>query len=384
MFFLGRSVRRWKAFMACGLLFGLLICIVPRLAVGSETAPSLTRMTGQMLLVGFRGQSPEECTNVLADIRKRGLGGVILFRTDAQRKERRNILDAGQVRRLTAALRKESHDLFVAVDQEGGRVARFHPQDGFPAFPSAEALGRQTSGEAEGTGFRMGRLLRSLGVNVNFAPVLDVNVNPSCPVIGALGRSFGEDPERVAEYGRAFAKGLSRAGVVAVFKHFPGHGSSRTDSHLGVTDISGSWSERELLPYRRLATASGLHMLMTGHLYNRQLDSDRPATLSAATIDGLLRKTLRYDGVVVTDDLQMRAIADAYSLRETVLGAIEAGADILLFGNNIVYDPDIVARVQAIIAQAVEDGALSRQRIEKSWLRIQRLKRALAESGLES
>ena len=224
----------------------------------------------------------------------------------------------------------------------------------------------------------MGRMLRELGVNLNFAPVLDVNVYPASPAIGRLGRSFSADPQAVAAHGAAFADGLNNAGIIAVFKHFPGHGSAHADSHKGVTDISATWSERELSPYRSALGRPGQRMVMTGHLFHAGLDPAFPATLSPSVINGLLRGRLGYDGVVVTDDLQMDAIAAEYTLEEVVLRAIGAGADILLFGNNLEYDPAIVAKVQAIIARAVEDGTLSRARLEASWRRILKLKRQMS------
>ncbi len=343
-------------------------------------APSVEEMTGQMLLVGFKGQEPEECGAILEDIRTRHLGGVILFKRDARNARLpRNIRNAAQVKRLTAALRESpsEHPLFIAVDQEGGKVARFQPGDGFPAFPSAAELGRGTPDATRHTALGMGRMLRELGITLNFAPVLDVDVYPASPAIGLLGRSFSADPQAVAAHGAALADGLNSAGVVAAFKHFPGHGSAHADSHKGVTDISATWSERELSPYRSVLGRPGRHMVMTGHLFHAGLDPVFPATLSSSVINGLLRGRLGYDGVVVTDDLQMDAIAAEYTLEEVVLRAIGAGADILLFGNNLDYDPDIVAKVQAIVVRAVEDGKIPRSRLEASWGRIMKLKQGM-------
>ena len=345
-------------------------------------APSVEEMAGQMLLVGFKGQEPEACGAILEDIRVRHLGGVILFKRDAHNPLiGRNIRDAAQVKRLTSALREAApadRPLFVAVDQEGGKVARFLPRDGFPAFPSAAELGRGTPEATRNTAFRMGTLLRDLGVNLNFAPVLDVNAYPDSPAIGRLGRSFSADPKAVSAHGAAFADGLNAAGVVAVFKHFPGHGSAHTDSHKGVTDITATWSPKELEAYAKPLASSGPHMVMTGHLFHRGLDPDAPATLSPKVVNGLLRGR-GYDGVVVTDDLQMQAIAARYSLEEVVLRAIDAGVDILLIGNNLEYDPAAVARVEAVIVRAVAEGRLSRARLEASWARIMKLKGALRE-----
>ena len=365
--------------MGCLVLCGFFLCFWGGAA--AFAAPSVEEMAGQMLLVGFKGQEPEECGAILRDIQARHLGGVILFKRDARNaKLPRNIRDAAQVKRLIAALRGASagHPLFVAVDQEGGKVARFQPGDGFPAYPSAAELGRGTPDATRRIALGMGRMLRELGVNLNFAPVLDVNVYPASPAIGRLGRSFSADPQAVAAHGAAFADGLNDAGIVAVFKHFPGHGSARADSHKGVTDISATWSERELSPYRSALGRPGQRMVMTGHLFHAGLDPAFPATLSPSVINGLLRGRLGYDGVVVTDDLQMDAIAAEYTLEEVVLRAIGAGADILLFGNNLEYDPAIVAKVQAVIVRAVEDGTLSRARLEASWRRILKLKQQMS------
>ena len=364
--------------MGCLVLCGFFLCFGGGAA--AFAAPSVEEMAGQMLLVGFKGQEPEECGAILKDIQARHLGGVILFKRDARNAGLpRNIRDAEQVKRLTAALRGASagHPLFVAVDQEGGKVARFQPGDGFPAFPSAEELGRGTPDATRRTAFGMGRMLRELGVNLNFAPVLDVNVYPASPAIGRIGRSFSADPQAVAAHGAAFADGLNDAGIIAVFKHFPGHGSARADSHKGVTDISATWGGRELSPYRSALGRPGRRMVMTGHLFHAGLDPSFPATLSPSVISGLLRGRLGYDGVVVTDDLQMDAVAAEYTLEEVVIRAIGAGADILLFGNNLEYDPAIVAKVQAIIVRAVENGTISRARLEASWRRIMKLKRQM-------
>lgn len=354
----------------------------------AASSPSVEIMAGQMLLVGFKGQEPQDCAAVLEDIRLRHLGGVILFTRDARDPlVPRNIRDAAQLGRLTRALRSAAAiPLLVGVDQEGGKVARLGPANGFPAFPPAEHLGRGTPDATRESARRLGRMLHTAGINLDFAPVLDVNVYPDSPAIGRLGRAFSADPGRVTAHGAAFAEGLNAAGVAAAFKHFPGHGSARADSHQGVTDISETWGEAELAPYEAALRGSGAHMVMVGHVFHRGLDPVFPATLSPAVINGLLRGRLGYDGVVITDDLQMRAIADHYPFDEVVLRAVEAGADILLFGNNLDYDPGIVSRAQAVLVQAVHEGRLPRARLETSWRRIMRLKAevARAEEGAKA
>jgi beta-N-acetylhexosaminidase len=217
-----------------------------------------------------------------------------------------------------------------------------------------------------------------VGINVDFAPVADVNVNPANPVIGALGRSFSADPETVARHDAAFARGLARSGVIACLKHFPGHGSAWNDSHQGMCDVTDTWSAAELVPYERLFVQGWRGMVMTGHLFNAHLDPRDPATLSRATIGGLLRSRLGFDGVVVSDDMQMRAVTAQYGFDKAVELAVLAGVDVLLFGNNLDYDPDVDARATAVIRAMVADGRVSRERLRASGERIARLKAGLA------
>jgi len=341
--------------------------------------PTLQEMLGQMLLVGFRGLEAGEDSAIMRDVRRYHLGGVLLFDYDVALQSRgRNIASPEQVRSLVSGLQAAARvPLFVAIDQEGGRVARLKPEYGFAASPSAAQLGNGTVEGTRRAGEAVGRMLADVGVNWNYAPVLDVNVNPDSPAIGRLGRSFSADPATVAAHGRAFAEGLNAHGVIACLKHFPGHGSAGADSHLGVTDVTGTWSQRELVPFETVLRAPLQRAVMTGHLFNARLDPDYPATLSRSTITGLLRERMGYDGVVITDDMQMRAIADEYGLEEAVERAVAAGADILLFGNNLAYDEDIVPKVVRILARLVEDNRIPRTRVERSYRRVMELKRAL-------
>lgn len=358
-----------------------LLMAVPISALAMDA--DLQARLGQMLLVGFRGQSVEQAEAVVRDIREYNLGGVILFDRDVQLGSTdRNIADPEQVRRLTAGLQALSATpLFIGVDQEGGRVRRLREERGFPVGPSAKVLGQGSPEAIRAQGRETGELLAGLGINLNFAPVADVDVNPASPAIGLLERSFSSDPELVAVHARMFAQGLQSAGVVPCLKHFPGHGSAAADSHLGVTDISRTWSPAELIPYQRLIPLQASPVIMTGHLFLDQFDPDHPATLSAPILTGLLRRKLGFDGVIVSDDMQMRAIVHHYGLDEAVILAVEAGVDILLFGNNLDYDPEIVPKVVAILARAVDEGRLAPERIETSLTRIAQLKLLLPGTG---
>jgi beta-N-acetylhexosaminidase len=348
--------------------------------VADTNMPDLDAMIGQMLMAGFRGFTVDEQSPIVRDIRERNLGGVVLFDYDvALGSPDRNIDNPAQVAALTAALAGyATTPLLLAVDQEGGRVQRLKPARGFTGSPSAKALGAMDDAAIEGAGAGVGATLRSAGFNLDFAPVADVDVNPDSPAIGRLGRSFSADPARVGRCAGLFLAGLTSQGVLGCLKHFPGHGSAGTDSHLGVTDVTATWTPDELEPYRMLIEQGAAQMIMTGHIFNARLDPDHPATLSHATITTLLRGELGFDGVIITDDMDMKAITDRYGQGEAVRLAIEAGADILLFGNNLTHDPDVVRRTHARIKAMVRDGKISMERIEQSYDRIMRLKREIS------
>lgn len=368
----------------------MLLAMLPGPLLASEQTP-IRDMIGQMLLVGFRGTEVDRDSPILRDIREYNLGGVILFDRDVQlQSAERNIQSPEQVRALTASLQAAARvPLFVAVDQEGGRVRRFREDRGFAPAPSAKAMGQGSFDQTRLEGERTGKLLADLGVNLNFAPVADVDVNPQSPAIGALERSFSADPDLVALHADAFCRGLLAQGVLPCLKHFPGHGSASVDSHRGLTDISATWTPAELRPYETLIPLKASPLIMTGHLFLRQLDDAYPSTLSRAVLTGLLRQRLGFEGVIVSDDMQMRAIADHYGPAEALLLAVEAGVDVLVFGNNLDYDPEIVPKAIDILVKAVEDGRLSPERIEASHDRILAAKQqlctrfALAGAGAE-
>ena len=191
---------------------------------------------------------------------------------------------------------------------------------------------------------------------------------------------FSSDPTSVAEHGAAFARGMRDARIVCCYKHFPGHGSAKGDTHNGSADISASWSERELEPFKALLAENMPAMVMVAHVTLRQMD-DRPASLSQVVISGLLRHKLGFQGVVITDDLDMEAVAARYSLKERIRLAVEAGADILLFGNNLHYEEDLPFRVHDTLMELIEEGSISPERIRESYIRIRALKDFIAVDG---
>lgn len=258
-------------------------------------------------------------------------------------------------------------------------MARLGPEHGFPPTTSAAALG--ASGDPERTrsaAAQIAQTLLSVGVNLNLAPVVDLNVNPSSPAIGALSRSFSADPAVVTAHARAFVEAHQAPGVLTSLKHFPGHGSATGDTHAGFVDVTATWSAVELAPYRALAPQAD--SILVGHLFNRHLDPDLPASLSRRIVTGMLREDLGYDGVVLSDDLQMGAITQRWTLEESVRLAVEAGVDVLMFGNNVdSYDPGIGARVHGVLLQLVRDGMVTAERLAASVHRIDALRARVAQ-----
>ncbi|NEX14229.1 MAG: glycoside hydrolase family 3 [Prosthecochloris sp.] len=359
------------------LVFSLLLLTVNACAADLPEEDELSRKIGQMIMVGFRGASLQEAPGVMQDITKRHLGGVVLFDYDVPSKSTgRNIISREQLQKLTTGLQQASAvPLFIAIDQEGGRVSRLKTTCGFPASVTAAGLGKLNNTDSTfQSALATAKTLHNSGINVNFAPVVDLNSNPENPVIGSLERSFSADPAIVYEHARATVEAFHTQNIVTALKHFPGHGSSTTDTHKDFTDITGSWKKNELDPYRRLIENGYTDLVMTAHVYNANLDNRYPATLSKQIISGLLRDSLGFNGPVISDDMQMQALAAHYDLRTAITLALEAGVDILLFANNSVYDPDIAEKAVSIIRSLVEEGTLNPNRIDASYKRIMKLK----------
>jgi beta-N-acetylhexosaminidase len=365
------------------LILSLLLLLLPLFPAGASTSKpdSLTIKIGQMLMIGFRGLDAKTEPRIEADIRKRGIGGIVLFDYDvAAASPVRNIESPEQVARLVSELQGMSQiPLFVAIDQEGGRVSRLKPARGFPPSVSAAHLGALDN--ADSTKLAAGAtagLLRRLKINMDLAPDVDLNTNPDNPVIGRLERSFSKDPRVVARHARIFIDEFHAAGIVPVLKHFPGHGSSTKDTHKDFTDITATWSRDELEPYRKLIREGYDDPVMTAHVFNAGLDSLNPATLSKAIVSGLLRRDLGFRGVVISDDMQMKAISGRYGLETAIRLAIEAGVDILLFGNNASdYDPKIAEKATGIVHKLLKQGVVTPGRIDESYRRIMNLKQRI-------
>jgi beta-N-acetylhexosaminidase len=337
---------------------------------------------GDLLLVGFHGTSGEDnvaLDSLLCDTRA---GGVLLFG--------RNVADGAQVERLTRWMGERARacagrPLFVGVDAEGGRVMRLGVRAGYSATLSHQELGDGndvTLTELEAR--RIGGRLRDAGISWNLAPVVDVGYNPANPVIVGTSRSFGADPARVTAHARAYLAGMRAAGMLTALKHFPGHGSSFADSHLGFVDVTATARPTlELVPYRALMAEGGVDAVMTAHVFNRRLDDRYPATLSHSTITGLLRRDLGWTGVVVTDDLRMGAIDQHYGLDEAAVLALHAGVDLLLIADDRLPDGRSAASVALTsIRHALADSRLTAETIEAALTRIDTLRARLPSPQL--
>ena len=368
--------------------------LAPRTLPARETTPPMTAefrrpglrtKIGQMLLIGFAGTVAGPDSPVVRELTRNAVGGVLLFdRTGGRRAAARNITSPSQLRALVADLQAAAMatppgaPLIVAVDQEGGSVARLSRRNGFPATPTAASLGaRNDPAATRAAAEAIARTLAPMGINLNLAPVVDVNVNPRNPAIGRNGRSFSKDPARVVAHAAAFIQGHDAVGVRTSLKHFPGQGSAAGDTHLGVVDVTRRWTEAELGPFASLIAAGAADTVMTGHLYNRSLDAEHPATLSAKIVTGILRVRLAFGGVVISDDMQMGAIRAAYGWEEAVALAIIAGVDILTIANPAARGASSVDGTVDLVERLVASGRISEARIDASYDRIQAFKATL-------
>jgi beta-N-acetylhexosaminidase len=342
-------------------------------AQSASTAPDVEVMAGAMILLGFRGTTAGR-NPVLDDLVVRHVGALLLAAHDVPSgRDVRNIVSPQQLARLTADLRAAAPGrVLLATDQEGGAVARLGPEKGFPDTRSAASWGAEGDPAATEAGAReMARALVAAGLDYDLAPVVDVDVDPDSPAIGALGRSYSPDPQVVAAQAAAVVRSMRAEGVLTCLKHFPGQGSATGDTHLGFVDVTRTWQPLELDPYRSLLAAGLVDSVMVAHVLNGRYDADLPASLSHATVTGLLRDELGWQGVVVSDDLQMGAIADRWGLRESIRLAITAGTDLLTFGNNLdTFDAALGTHVHDAILDLVRTGDVTQDRLAESWARL--------------
>jgi beta-N-acetylhexosaminidase len=382
------TARSFSAVLKALAILGLAAFLTAPTPRGLETAtapsgcgmPRLDRMIGQMILVGFSGVTDTDpaVRAVREQLDKGAVGGVVLFPE--------NIRSRDQVKNLIAFLRnaRSQPRPFIAVDQEGGKVQRLNRGNGFKWFPSAQSVALNPSlaspGVAERLYGEMADELAEVGFNMNLGPVVDLNMNPSNPVIGARGRSFSDDPATVTALAAAFIKGHRAKKIATVAKHFPGHGSSRVDSHKRLADVSETWREIELEPYRRLNEEGLLDAVMLGHLYHPRFSDldDVPASLSLKATRALRSENwLGFDGVIVSDDMEMGAVRNRMTPQELAVKAVQTGTDLLVFSNVKNRDPEIGPKIHAALMKGLCEGHISRQRVEQAYERIMALKESL-------
>lgn len=324
------------------------------------------RMIARMLMLGFSGASSADggAQKLAQHLAEGRVGGVCFLGHNTRTR-------AGieSLTRLFNAAPRHGRAL-VAVDQEGGAVQRLGARNGWSAIPAAQAIAaRNSAAEARGVYAQMARELKTAGFNVNLAPVLDLGFEPKNPIVFKWGRAFGKDGATVAEYAGAFVEGHRNQGVLTAHKHFPGHGSTHVDSHDRPVDLTPTWRPDELTPFRDLARRGLMDIVMSGHLTHARLTGGLPATLSPAAVR-LLRQDLAYNGVIMTDDLDMKAIRSSYDLDDAIIRAIGAGHDLILLSNSLKPDDMLPQKTIASVKAAVASGRIPRGSIEASYQRI--------------
>lgn len=349
---------------------------------------TLREKIGQMLMFGFNDLNVNANSEVVKWIEKYNLGGVIAYDIDEDsRKIGKNIKSKAQIFNLTKQLqavtrqanikyKRNNYPLLIAIDYEGGRVDRLKTADGFEPTLSPALMPKVSESKLKHEIAKMTNNLKSAGFNLDFAPILDVAVNSKNPIITIHERSYSSNPQEVTQYAELFMNALRTHHIQCAFKHFPGHGSSDNDSHNGFVDVTKTWRSYEIFPYHFLIIKSpSCGVVMTGHLVNKTLDSNGlPATLSYKILTNLLRQHLHFNGVIISDDMQMKAIAANYSLQDAVTLAINAGVDMLLFANQASDKHMNPKDIIDLIEQQVKIGKIKESRIEDAYNRIQTLK----------
>ncbi len=350
----------------------------------------LRHKIGQMLIMGFAGCDIEPQSPVVKWLTEDSLGGVLLFDFDMSTKTYgKNLRNCNQIKRLIHQLKhyaesssanKERLPPFIAIDYEGGAVDRLSKIDDCMTTMSAFHQGLLSDHALYLEAEKMAVTLKELGFNLNFAPVVDLNLDKNRGIIGKLNRSFSSSPEDVIRAARQFVNAFSHQGIACSYKHFPGHGSATGDTHEGFVDVTEYYQESELAPYERLLSdKKSPVMVMTAHVINRRLDnSGLPATLSYPILTGLLRQKIGFDGVIISDDLQMQAISDHYKLDEALSLTLNAGADMVIFGNQLGHNTPI--EIIDCIEGLVSKGIVAGDRIDEAYQRICRLKININES----
>lgn len=344
-----------------------------------DTLP-IRKKIAQLFLMGFRGSDVSAGSEVLHMIKEVGPGAVILFDQDmVHHKPVHNISSPKQLQELCGALHQTSSlPLWIGIDQEGGLVNRLKSEYGFPETNSHAYLGKQDNLELTYQQAKdIGSVLREMHISINFAPVVDIAKEENSSIIAKRERSFGRSSELVYRHAKAYLEGLGSEGIWGCCKHFPGHGSAKGDTHAGFVDITETWEVDELLPYSSLIEDGLCSMIMSAHVIHKDFDTQHPATLSEHIIPKLLREKMGYDGMIFTDDMQMRAISNHYGIKEALKMGLNAGVDMFCFGNNLLPEPAKLSDLVCLVEQLLDEGLISENRIDQSVIKILTLKAQL-------
>ena len=342
---------------------------------GGQKDQDLQRMVGQMLIVGFTGSNAKSpgFLQLLKDLENGIVGGALFLP--------QNIVRRAELETMVRMIRQCACAMvpFIAIDEEGGTVERLGTSFRLPNTPSAAQIGRSSDVDAKKHYAALAKKLVDIGFNLNLAPVVDLNKNPRNPAIGAQARSFSADAAAVERYARIFVAEHRAVGVLTALKHFPGHGSSSTDTHFTKTDVRSTWGDDELVPYLHLIQAELVDTIMVGHLANDRRWGGIATQEGATAISQMLRQELGFQGVVISDDLTMGAVASRKkSLGEVARSSINGGVDLLLIGEPLIQGRESPgAHVNSALMKAVAAGDLAPERIKDAWDRIAALKEKL-------
>ncbi len=339
---------------------------------------SLEQLIGQLIIAGFRGSNAPPDSPIVNFIKDYNLAGVILYDEDVKigGLGTRNIQTPDQVKDLSNQLQSFSKgDLLISIDQEGGGTNRLKPDYGFPETPSWNHMGLLDNDlMTQQFSQTIASTLNDCGINVNFAPVLDLDYGDDT-VIGKAKRANSNLPKTVVQHSRVFIQSLKENNIISCGKHFPGQGSAFGDTHKGSTNISDTWTVKDLIPFDELIKYGHLDMVMVSHTFDKNMDPKYPASLSKIIITDMLRNDLGFKGVVICDDPSMNAISDHYNLTESFELMLNAGIDLFCLGNNLNYDPDFIPKSVSSMCQLVKSGKITEDRIRQSIDRIESLKK---------
>ena len=337
-------------------------------------------MIGQMIIIGIRATTDSDVKRFFEIHDKIPVGGIILYDQNVTTNpwSSHNILNPQQLTQLNKSLQSYSNiPLFIGVDQEGGKVNRLNSSYGFPNFMSWGELGRINDLKITSEqSLLMAETLSKCGLNLNFAPVLDLKINENS-FIASEDRCFSDNAEELIKHAKIFIDVHLRNNVIPVCKHFPGQGSASGDAHEALVDVTDTWEESEIEPYKKLIGSGSIKAIMTSHLIHKKLDNDLPVTLSSSVLKDLLRVDMGFNGVIISDDPSMGAISKYYDLKEALLLMIHAGVDMFCFGNNLHYDIELLGKVFNLLLELYEEKKITENQIHTSYVRIMTMKKSI-------